>query len=115
MSIPSYKREVLRKLFSTLDWCDLYQLHVEKLISPAQIAMSLNDLSETGIIETDGIKARLTDDGRNWVLRNRVALFANVDRSWSKPVLKKESALDPSAPYLPRLRSIDKKFFGDTD
>jgi hypothetical protein len=111
MEIESFEREIIRELFKCQDWLDLYTLHQELLLSPAQVAYTLSELEAKGYSESEGTNARLTAEGRRWVLRSRRELFLDVRRPWAKSKLVKEATLEASQPYLPRLGSIDRHYF----
>ena len=64
----SSDREVIRFLFSKRNWVDLYDLHVEFGLSPAQVLDMLERLLAVGLAERQGAQGRLTQQGRDWVL-----------------------------------------------
>lgn len=109
----SSDREVIRFLFSKRDWVDLYELHVEFGLSPAQIMDMLERLLALGLAERQGAQARLTQQGRDWTLAARGEIFFQTDRnSWrpsSDRILKDE--LKFSTPYMPDLGLVDRNFF----
>lgn len=111
MSIPSSKREILIALFQTDDWFDLYQLHKEYKLSPGVLAQSVTFLQNNGLLETDGMKVKLTAKGRVWVFLNRKRMFYSVERFWTQPCTNDETRIDANSPYMPRLKSINKNFF----
>ncbi|WP_288942979.1 hypothetical protein [uncultured Roseovarius sp.] len=109
--MKSYEREVILALFRTNDWFDLYELHDQLRLSPAQIASSVKMMGECGFCETEGLKARMTLKGMKWVLKNRKRIFLHKNRTWASSKFVKETDRDVGEPYMPRLKSIDTKFF----
>ena len=107
----SHKRLVILALFQAGDWFDLYALHEEFSLSPAQIISTLVLLDEKSLCEVDGTRARLTQSGVNWVLKNRRELFMQSGRKWAKLDSSNRSNLYAGQPYMPRLRSVDKDFY----
>src|SRR5689334_20346450 len=113
MELSSADKELLLALYSTKDWVDLYVLHERFLLSPGQILSSSERFGKLGVLEADGLRARLTSRGRRWVVEHRnVLLQSGRDRSWTspslRPILSRKSAAEP---YLPDLRRIDFNFF----
>jgi len=111
MSVPSSKREILSALFHADAWLDLYELHENYKLSPGVLAQSVQFLQENGLLETDGMRAKLTAEGRAWVFLNRKKIFYSVNRFWSQPYTNEEPKVDGKDPYMPRMKSIDKDFF----
>lgn len=111
MPVSSFEREIIRELFKSYDWFDLYSLHVRFLLSPAQVAYAISKLEGDGLVEIDGTNAKLTAQGRGWVLKNRRDLFLNAKRPWAKSKFEKGEKLKAGKLYMPRLRSIDRAFF----
>lgn len=109
----SSDREVIRLLFSKPDWVDLYDLHVEFGLSPAQVVDMLERLIAVGFAQREGAQARLTPQGRDWVLAARGEIFLNpkgkIWRLSSEELLAE--AMEPSTPYLPDLSLVDRDFF----
>lgn len=112
---PSHEREVILALFQANDWFDLYALHEELLLSPAQIVSAVMRLQADGLCEADGMKAKLNNDGVRWVLKNRREIFLRSGRKWSISPLVDHPKFDIGEPYMPRLKSIDKDFFRKLD
>lgn len=109
----SSDREVIRFLFSKRGWVDLYELHVEFGLSPAQIMDILERLLPLGLAERQGVQARLTQQGRDWTLAARGEIFFRTDRkSWrpSSDQLLTEGWMF-STPYMPDLGLVDRNFF----
>ncbi|MGO4909968.1 hypothetical protein ACEN2J_16725 [Pseudorhodobacter sp. W20_MBD10_FR17] len=111
MSVSSFEREIILELFKCQNWFDLYSMHERLRLSPAQVAYTVSKLSANGSIEVDGTKARLTEQGRLWVLKNRRALFLDVKRPWADSKFVSEQGFEAGQPYLPRLKSIDRTYF----
>lgn len=109
----SSDREIIRFIFSKRDWVDLYNLHVEFGLSPAQILDMLERLIAVGFAERQGAEARLTPQGRDWVLAARGNIFFDTDRESWRPSSEHllSDAMDPLTPYLPDLGLLDRKFF----
>lgn len=111
VSLNTHDREIIRKLFSSKDDINLFEIHAEKKLSPGQIAATLNWMEQAELIEIDGLRVRLSRQGRDWILRNRRAIFMNITRSWAKPTKCLPEALNFRVPYMPKLSSIDQNFF----
>ncbi|MEP3676146.1 hypothetical protein [Sulfitobacter sp.] len=107
----SYEREVILALFESGDWFDLYELHEELLLSPAQVFSVVTFLASEALCKVDGTKATLTEKGVRWVLRNRKRIFMSTKRHWSVPQGADVARLKVGQPYMPKLGSVDKYFF----
>lgn len=107
----SYEREVILALFESDDWFDLYELHEDLLLSPAQVVSVIEFLAGEDLCRVDGTKAKLSEKGVQWVLRNRKKIFMNNKRQWSVPQSADVERLRVGEPYMPKLGSIDKHFF----
>jgi hypothetical protein len=109
----SSDREVIRFLFSKRDWVDLYELHIEFGLSPAQIIDILERLLGIGLAERQGTQARLTQEGRDWTLAARSEIFFDTDRDSWRPTSDRLLAdgLEFATPYMPDLGLVDREFF----
>ena len=113
----SSDRELIRHLFLKPDWVDLYELHVSFGLSPAQVIDTIERLRSAGYAEHDGLNARLTLSGREWVRAARFEIFVDNRLEWRSQIERKAFAA-PGEPYLPDLSLVDEAFFlklGDTD
>ncbi|WP_231420640.1 hypothetical protein [Sphingomonas sp. Leaf205] len=112
-NFSSSDREVIRFLFSKRNWVDLYDLHVELGLSPAQITDMLERLLALGLAERQGAEARLTQQGRDWTLAARGDIFFDIDREGWRPTSDQllVDGLKLSTPYMPDLGLIDRSFF----
>ena len=115
MALQTYERELILRLFRSGGWYDLYQLHEELLLSPAQVSSAISKLKDMELVQLDGLSAKLTDAGLNWVMKNRKSLFMSVDRKWSRSEARTEPSVAVGEPYLPRLKSISTDFFNKHD
>lgn len=113
MRILSSKREILSALFQADDWFDLYKLHEQYQLSPGVVAQTIFFLQERDLLEIEGMKAKLSEAGKAWVFLNRKSIFYAADRNWAQPKQNDEAKVDAGSPYMPRMRSLDKKFFRD--
>lgn len=108
--IESYFREVVRSLYKADGWFDLFCLHKEKRLSPAQIAECIDLLTSKGHAELgeNPLQLRLTPDGYRWVDENAVDLFLRfrADQEWrATPV-----AEGPKEPYIPTSSELELDF-----
>ena len=108
----SADREVIRKLYAGEGWIDLYTLHAQYLLSPGQIADIMDRLARAGFVEVEGIRARMTGKGREWVIAAR-KIFLATDRSTWRPEADAmlQSELVAGQPYLPDPELVDRGFF----
>lgn len=106
----SSDREVIRQLFLSVDWIDLYELHVSYGLSPAQVLDTVERLRSADFVEHDGLNARLTPSGREWVRAARFEIFVDNDFKWRSPT-ETERFVTSGEPYLPDLTLIDENFF----
>lgn len=111
----THDREFMRMLCANMDGISLYSLHKERKFSPGQIASTVNWMEREGLIELEGLTARLTSSGRTWILKKRREIFMNVDRHWAQPTLRMPGLENPRGPYMPKLTAIDARFFQKRD
>jgi len=112
-TFSSSDREVIRFLFKREDWADLYDLHEEFGLSPAQVLDIVERLAAVNFADLDGIKSRLTPAGREWIVAAREDIFFGTDNGIWRPMGDEllAAAIGPSSPYLPDLHLIDRRFF----
>lgn len=91
---------------------DLYKLHEEYLLSPAQLSCTIRKLIEIDAVELNGLLARLTDCGRKWIFAERRRIFlSDRQRYWAYSVGAEPAARMPVYnPYLPKLKNMDIRF-----
>jgi DNA-binding PadR family transcriptional regulator len=117
MSVEAFSssdREFIRYVFSSKDWVDVYELHVQFQLSPGQIVDIVGRLRAHGYVELEGTRARLTPAGRDWVLRHRGVVFKSDAvrfRSELEEAVGLSPTIEPGKPYLPDLSEIDRQFF----
>ncbi|MDF3608337.1 hypothetical protein PE067_20625 [Paracoccus sp. DMF-8] len=109
--MESYDREVISLLYTADNWVDLYQLHETKLLSPGQLASTLLMLMTHELCEIEGMSARLTAKGRDWVFLKRKEIFFVVARDWALKTSQNPQSIDRDEPYLPDLSRLDVNFF----
>lgn len=112
IKIGSVEREFARLLFSH-EAVDLYDLHERYRLSPGQVARVVRHFASEGIVNLDGDRVALTAVGRLWILKNREFLFMKgTRREWADlPGGVKREPRDASEPYMPRLSSVNVRFF----
>ena len=112
MNPDSSFRLVARYLFDSVDYFDLYELHEKYKLSPGQILDATAWLSENGYVEQSGTKARLTAEGREWLIRERFWLFQSDEKPWREvPDGLRVERIRPNEPYMPDLTQVQKGFF----
>ena len=116
MHVANYSssdREVIRFLFASIDWSDLYNLHIEFGLTPGQVLDITERLVAANFAELDGTKARLTSTGRAWVLEARDSIFRTSGREFWRPTAHEslEEPKDSQSPYMPDLSLVDQDFF----
>lgn len=117
MSIEAFSssdREFIRYVFSSKDWVDVYELHIQFQLSPGQIIDIVERLRKRGYVELEGTRARLTVSGRDWILKHRGVVFksgAGRFRSELEETVGLNPTIQPGEPYLPDLSEVDREFF----
>lgn len=109
----SSDREVIRFLFASMDWSDLYDLHIEFRLTPGQVLDIVERLVAANFAELDGTKARLTSAGRAWILEARDSIFRGSRQEPWRPSAHEilENPKDQKSPYMPDLSLVDQEFF----
>lgn len=113
MKIASSEREILKLLYSSNEWADLYSLHDKYLLSPGQLSNAVRKFEDAGIIESKELEVKLTLKGRVWLIKHRRAIFmGGHGRPWAKPRPEHcQEPISPMQPYLPELENVDQAFF----
>ncbi|WP_157726805.1 hypothetical protein [Qipengyuania flava] len=97
-------------LYDASDWADLFEVHQAYVLSPAQVQESIERLAKVGYVERDGLHARLTGEGRAWVISSRRSLFMSPLKDWRQFEVE-DRIVSENEPYLPNLQKLDKDFF----
>lgn len=112
MKLSSSFRLILRYLLGAEDYLDLYPLHEKYSLSPGQILEATTWLKGNGYIEQMGLRARLTAEGRDWLIRERFSVFQSKEKPWDEvPDGLKIERILPNEPYMPDLSQVQKGFF----
>lgn len=75
--------EIVRELIAKRE-VDLYNLHLKYKLSPAQVSRSVKMLLKENVVKDEGDVIKMTENGLNWILRNRNELFLNGERNYWK-------------------------------
>ena len=86
--------EIIRELIHNKS-IDLYDLHLKYRLSPAQVSRSVKNLLNEGVVEIEGETISMTDLGREWIIKNRHALFLDENR-----IITKSSTMERSAKMI---------------
>jgi predicted transcriptional regulator len=82
-------------------------------ISVRDAAKAFQKLRELELLIEKNDVLRLTTKGRDWIMQNQSTFAFSGNKHWrAVPEHFESSKLQPFEPYAPRLRRIDKKFFG---
>lgn len=112
MNSDSSFRLVISFLLDSVEYLDLYMLHEKYKLSPGQILEATTWLRENGYVEQLGTKARLTAEGREWLIRDRFWVFKPRERPWSEvPDGLMVERILPNEPYMPDLAQVQQGFF----
>lgn len=113
-SMPTYIIEILRELYKSRDWIEVYSFHSKYKLSPIQISESLNFIRERGLAEIErqeGYRLRILPDGVRWIDANAVDLFLTprAQERWRR--LPKRPTNADDAVYLPKMSNLEVDFF----
>lgn len=75
--------EIVRELIGNKS-VDLYDLHLKYRLSPAQVSRSVKNLLKEGVVTIQDNIISITDIGREWIIKNRHALFLDERRKYWK-------------------------------
>jgi hypothetical protein len=89
---------------------DLFELHEEYVLSPGQVLESIERLSAVGYVQRDGLRAKLTDEGRQWVMFSRRELFMSPHIDW-RSFETNDRLVEEFEPYFPSLKKVDRGHF----
>lgn len=108
----SEERILLRALFAEPRLGNLYALHEQFMLSPAQLINSINKLVLCGLVVFDGDTVVLKKAGRAWIIKHRKKLFfENTEPYWQMPRSELKLAGSSSRngrPYRIRMKKLDK-------
>ncbi len=112
MKLFSEDIEFLRELF-VKSRVELYYFHEKYLLSPGQLARTVNKFLELKIVEKIDYDILLTDFGKKWILSNRKQLFLNPQKMYWKAIpneMKKES-IEKNIPFRTERKKLDSEIF----
>jgi|SRR5690606_5806859 len=92
---------------------NLYFFHEKYLLSPAQLARTINKFLEGNLVELNNEEIRLTLEGEKWVVCNRKSLFLNERKKYWKeiPSEMKQASIDINDFYKPNRNKLDTELF----
>lgn len=102
---------ILREIFN-LRRLNIFYFHEKYLLSPGQLARSLNNFIENKIIQIKENEIIITDFGIKWIISNRKKLFLQEkDLFWKEiPEYMTKKQLMINKLYKPKHELIDKNF-----
>lgn len=104
-------RIIIKNLLHSDSGLNILTLWRRYQLAPTQIGLALNRFVAMKIIEYDGVKAKITDAGRKWALKERFVLPLK-EKPWRKcPEEFKQPHLPVNAYYAPLIHMLDKKAF----
>ena len=108
--------EFLKELLSK-DKVELYFFHNKYMLSPAQMARTINKFEELGLIDITNDEVSLNELGRRWIIENRKFLFLNENvKYWKEiPEEMKQKKIAINKPFKPNRRNIDKELFNNIE
>lgn len=98
------ERIILRDIIASQKGLEVYTFWRRHRISPAKLVKVLKKYNQKGIISFDGTKAEITKKGREWVVRKRIKLLIEGQKSWREcPEKFKQSMLTVNEPIAPNI------------
>ncbi len=83
MVLSSSEKIILLNLFKSNKSFAIYSFYTEFSFSPAQLSRFTRKFLKKDIISLDDDKMRMTEFGRNWIIKNRKELFLKPrKRDW---------------------------------
>jgi len=103
---------ILRELFSKGS-STIYYFHEKYLLSPGQLARSLNKLIEMNIAQLNDDELKITDFGIKWTISNRKKIFLEEKELFWKeiPDYMKRDQLVINQMYKPKRKLLDYNYF----
>lgn len=112
MKFYSEDIEFIKELYDSKK-VHLYFFHEKYLLSPAQLARTINKFIEEEIVELNNEVVSLTPKGEEWIICNRKTLFLNEkDKYWKEiPSEMRQKTIGIKDLYKPNRNKIDKELF----
>ena len=112
MQLYSEDLEFIKELLNKKE-VNLYFFHEKYLLSPAQLARTINKFLEGSLIELHDEKIRLTSKGEEWIICNRKSLFIHERKKYWKeiPSEMKQTPINKDELYKPNRNKLDTEFF----
>ena len=104
-------RIILKNLLNSDSGLNIVTLWRRYQLAPTQIGLAINRFVAMKIVEYDGVKAKITYEGKKWALKERFA-FPLEDKPWRKcPEEFKQPQLPVNTYYAPLIYLLDKRAF----
>lgn len=104
--------EFLKELYEKKK-VNIYLFHEKYMLSPAQLARTINKFTDKRIIIFKDNVVTLTKKGEIWIISNRKFLFLKEKNRYWKDIPKemKQERIGIKDLYRPNKRKIDKELF----
>ena len=104
MFFSSADKKIILTLYESSKKIELYDLHKQFSFSPAQLSRFTRKFQKKRVIDYSNGYIKLTDYGKNWVIKNRRLLFltpkqkkwVNIPDEWKVRNNFKKVKFDPS-------------------
>lgn len=92
---------------------NLYFFHEKYLLSPAQLARTIQKFVEEDVVELVNEEVKLTAKGEKWIICNRKSLFLHERKKYWKeiPTEMKQESIEINEFYKPNRNKIDTELF----
>lgn len=106
--VKGTERLILRAVFQSDRGLHLFTLHTKFKVPPGILVAVIKNLSNKGLVTTDGERVALTKAGREFGHKARYTLFGSEgDKTWRQvPEKYKSPQLKIDTPYVPELRRL---------
>ncbi len=103
------ERIILKELYQSNKFMNIYYFHEQYMLSPAQLNNFIRKYENINVVICNDYSIKLTQYGKNWILKNRNIIFGKTQKYWSiipeGMIIKKINLYQP---YIPNIRKIIK-------
>ncbi len=101
-----YEQKILKDLYESVNGLFPFTFYSRYRIEPEQISEFISKYSEKGVLDYDGNKITLTEEGRNIILKQKFTKKSEKGKFSNIPSEFLVSKLEINEPYLPNIKTV---------